>query len=233
MSVVDGVLEDTISEDLCLNILSRVIDVRIDCPDEVSSASLLVGLEVSLSVCHGASGSEGPPAPEDALAPEGTLGPEGAPAPQGSSFGFLSIVSMDIHVGSSMPWTGDVVVTNSIVPIGPPNPTTLEVSGSGAKIPMSVYGIEFPMGVSGVEIPMGVMLSLGDPDPSTLVPAETVASTNVIASGSASAIPALGFPFFLSNLQVLVSCATLHLPMGFPFANFCFHRVSWTWWLLH
>jgi hypothetical protein len=73
-----------------------------------------------------------------------------------------SIASMDVHVGSLMPWIDDVVVQSSIVSIEPADPTTMNISGSGA---------ENPMGVAGVEIPMGVTLSLCDPGPSTLVPA--------------------------------------------------------------
>jgi hypothetical protein len=117
--------------------------------------------------------------------------------------------ALNVHVGSPMPQTNDVVVTSSAMPICPADPTTLEVSGSSARILMGVYGTEFLMGVSSVEIPMGVVLSLRDPDPSMLVPAQTVASTNVIASRSASVVLALGFLLFLSNLQVLVSCLAL------------------------
>jgi hypothetical protein len=111
-----------------------------------------------------------------------------------------------------MPWTDDVVATSSILPIwpGPSNPTTLEVSGSGAGIPM------------------GIALSLGDLEPSVLVPASPVTSVGAAASGDVSAVPALGFPFFLMNLQVLVYVAriTLHFPMGVLIANFCLSKVS-------
>jgi hypothetical protein len=75
---------------------------------------------------------------------------------------------------------------------------------------------------------MGVALSLGDLDPSTLVPAQTVVSANAITSRGVLVVAALGFPYFLSNLQVLVSHVTFHLPMGVLFANFCLHKVSWT-----
>jgi hypothetical protein len=51
MSVVDGVLEDNIPEDLLLELLeTRVVDVRTKCLVEVSSASLLAEPEVSLPV---------------------------------------------------------------------------------------------------------------------------------------------------------------------------------------
>jgi hypothetical protein len=54
MSAIDDVLKDAIPEDLLLEFAElRVVDVRLECTDEVSSAGLLAGLEVSLSVCHG------------------------------------------------------------------------------------------------------------------------------------------------------------------------------------
>lgn len=51
MSAVDGVLEDTFPEDFLLELPKiSVIDVPIDCLDEVSFASLLARPEVSLPV---------------------------------------------------------------------------------------------------------------------------------------------------------------------------------------
>lgn len=102
------------------------------------------------------------------------------------------------------------------MPIEPANPTTLEIRGSGVGNPMGVSGTEIPMGVpdaevlmgvSDAKVLMGVALSLCDLGPSTLVPAQTSTSANIIASRSTSAVPGLGFPLFLSNLQVLyVQC---------------------------
>jgi hypothetical protein len=113
MSAIDGVLEDTIPEDLLLELpKNRVIDIRIDRVDKVSSASLLVGLEVSLPIHHGTS------------APEGAPALEGAPAPKGASVGSPSAASMDVHVGSPMPRTNDVGSTSSIMPIDSVDPTT-------------------------------------------------------------------------------------------------------------
>lgn len=64
MSAVDGVLEDTFPEDFLLELPKiSVIDVPIDCLDEVSFASLLARPEVSLPVCYGVSGFEGALAP--------------------------------------------------------------------------------------------------------------------------------------------------------------------------
>jgi hypothetical protein len=53
---------------------------------------------------------------------------------------------MDAHVGLLMPNIDDVVVTSSVVPIEPANPTTLEISGSGAENPMGFSSAENPMG---------------------------------------------------------------------------------------
>jgi hypothetical protein len=57
-------------------------------------------------------------------------------------------------------------------------------------------------------------------------PGHNAASVVVLSSRSASALPALGYPLFLSNLQAPASHASLFLPMGVPFANFCSCRVS-------
>jgi hypothetical protein len=110
MSAIDSVLEDAIPEDIFLEFHEiRVVNVRVECSDEVSSAGLLARPEVS----HGSSALEG------ALAPEGV------------SVGSPSTASMDVHVGSPMPRTDDVLITSSVVPIGPASPATLEVSGHG------------------------------------------------------------------------------------------------------
>lgn len=54
LSAIVSVLEDAISENLLLELPEiRVVDVRIECPDEGSSASLLAGPEVRLLVCPG------------------------------------------------------------------------------------------------------------------------------------------------------------------------------------
>jgi hypothetical protein len=83
------------------------------------------------------------------------------------------------------------------------------------------------MGASGVEIPMGVTLSLGDLDPSMLLPASTVASANAITSGCLSGS---SFGLFILLVEFVDTCirVTLHLLMGVLFANFCLHRVPWT-----
>jgi hypothetical protein len=65
----------------------------------------------------------------------------------------------------------------------------LDVSGSGAMIPMSVA------------------LYLGDLEPSALVPASLVASTDAAASRDTLATTTLGLLVFLANLQVFVCVA--------------------------
>jgi hypothetical protein len=80
MFAIDGVLEDTIPEDLLLELPEiRVVNVCIEWLDGISYASLLARLEVSQTACLGAL------------------------APEGASVGSPSTVSMDVHVGSSMP----------------------------------------------------------------------------------------------------------------------------------
>jgi hypothetical protein len=52
MSDIDSVLEDAIIEDLLLELPEiRVVDVRVECPDDVPYAALLAEPEVSLPVC--------------------------------------------------------------------------------------------------------------------------------------------------------------------------------------
>lgn len=155
-------------------------------------------------------------APKGPLAPKGALDPEGAPAHKGASVGSPSAASMDVHVGSLMPRTNDVGATSSIMPIEPSEPTTLELSGSGAEIRMGTSSAEIPMGASGAEIPMGVTLSLGDLNPSTLVPARIVAYVKAIAFGGVSVVLTLGFPYVL-----LVKFAGTCISCYFVFANGC------------
>lgn len=207
MSAIDSVLEEAIPEDLLLELPKiEVVDVRVECLDDVPSASLLVGPELSVPICHGS------PAPEDAPVPEDPS--VGSPAPEDAP---VSTASMDVHVGSSMPRTDDVTATSSDLRVGLAGSVTLEVGGHGA---------EDPMGVPGVEILMGVELSLDYPVPSTPGPARDVASVSVLCSKRVLTL--LGFPLFLSNLQVYVSCAFLLLPMGVLFDDFCIRRASWT-----
>jgi hypothetical protein len=124
---------------------------------------------------------------------------------------------MEVHVGSQMPRNNDIVETISVLPIEArrADPITLEVSGSG------------------VGILMGVALSLGDLEPSALVPASPVASIGATTSRGVPIVLALGLPFFRANLQVVAYVAriTLYIPMGVLFADFYLHKVSWIRWL--
>jgi hypothetical protein len=96
----------------------------------------------------------------------------------------------------------------------------LNVDAQNASILARVFGCHLGslpftyLGVSGVEIPMGVVLSLDCSVPSMPDPAHNAASVDVLSSGSASALPALGFTLFLSNLQVSASHATLFFSNG-------------------
>ena len=206
----DSVLEDAIPEDLLLELSEiRVVDVRVECLDDVPSAGLLARPEISPPVCQGSS------------------------APEGPAVGSPSTGSIDVQVGSSMPQTDDIAVTSSDMLIDPTGLANLEVNGHGAEDLMDVPSVEGPMGASGVEIPMGVALSLDYPVPSMHDPGHNAAFVDVLSFGSTSALPTLGFTLFLSNLQVHASHASLYLPMGVPFADFCSCRVSWTWWLIN
>lgn len=188
MSAIDRVLEDAISEALLCELPEiHVADVQITRSDKTSSVGLLARPEASLPVLQEALASISL-AVVPVLALENILASGGAPAPEGVAVGSPSAVSMEVHVGSSLPRTDDTVATSSVLPIGagPGDKTTLEVSGSDAGIPM------------------GVALSLGDLEPSALVPASIMASADAAASGDISAAPALGPSVFLANLQVFI-----------------------------
>jgi hypothetical protein len=188
MSAIDRVLEDAISEALLCELPEiHVADVQITRSDKTSSVGLLARPEASLPVLQEAPASISL-AVVPVLALEDILASGGAPAPEGVAVGSPSAASMEVHVGSSLPRTDDTVATSSVLPIGagPGDKTTLEVSGSDAGIPM------------------GVALSLGDLEPSALVPASIMASADAAASGDISAAPALGPSVFLANLQVFI-----------------------------
>jgi hypothetical protein len=126
-------------------------------------------------------------------------------------------------VGSPMPRTDDVEMTSADLLVGLAGSAALEVSG---------HGTEDPMGAPRVEILMGDAHSLDYPIPLMPDPARDVASIGVLSSGSTSILLALGFPLFLSILQVCHPCTTMLLSMGVLFSDFCIHIASWTWWPL-
>lgn len=67
-----------------------------------------------------------------------TLAPEGTTAPKGALIVSSSVASMEVHVGSPVPRIEDAWATSSVMPICLADLTTLEVSGSGARILMGV-----------------------------------------------------------------------------------------------
>jgi hypothetical protein len=199
--------------------LSKVggIDIRVECPDGVPSSSHLPGREATPPACHVSPTPEGASVHEGASAPVGASAPKGAaeddPAPEGPGTGSPSVFSMDIHVGSPMVRFNEVVVMGSDLLVSPAGLATLVVSG---------HGTEDPMGAPRVENPMGATLSLDYPLP--LVPSSVpdAASNNVFPFDSTSIPSALGFPSFISDLQVCTSLLYL-----------AFVRGCFLCWLLH
>jgi hypothetical protein len=122
---------------------------------------------------EGASASEG--AAKDNLALEGIA--EDDPASKGVELGSSSAASMDVHVGSPPVQSEEPVVTS--LPTILVDPVTLEVSDSDAR--------NLPHAVGGE-------VSLSD--------ALNIVPVNAPSTDSAPMPPALGFPLFLSNLQV-------------------------------
>jgi hypothetical protein len=128
---------------------------------------------VPLGTTEGASTSE-IPTKEDP-APEG--GAEGDLAPEGASPGSSSAAPMDVHVGSPLVQSEDLVVTNlSTALVGP---VTLEANDPDARNLFPPHGAEV--------------------SPSH---AFNIVPVDVPSTSNASMLPALGLPLFLSNLQV-------------------------------
>jgi hypothetical protein len=126
--------------------------------------------------------AEDNPAPESAA--EDDLGPKGAEL--GSS-----AASMDIHAGSPPVQSEEPVVTSS--PAALVGPITLEASDPDAGNPMSAVG---------AEVSLSVALGVSSNPPLDLESALNIASADTPPSNSTPMPPALGFPLFLSNLQV-------------------------------
>jgi hypothetical protein len=142
------------------------------------------------------------PAPEGGagsyLAPEGVVGsnpaPEGSacgnPAPEGVQACSISTASMDAHIGSPPIWSEEVTTTRA----------STALTGQ-------------------------VAIEVGEPDARSLLPAGgaevtpshalEIVHADLPSSSHAPALPALGLPLFLSNLQVIQ-----------PFALYCsFWRI--------
>jgi hypothetical protein len=216
MSVIDHALEEIIPE----NLLSEPPEVdssivHSEVPNDVPLSGDPVRQEVTRTISHTSSTLEASLAHEDTLAldiadqshstslctiegasasedaakdnpdPEG--GAKGDPAPEGGTEddpapndagpGSSSTASMDVHVGSPQVRSKDPVVMNlSVAFVGP---VTLEASDPDAW-------------------------NLPPADGAKVSPNYALNSVPVSASstGSASMLPALGLPLFLSNLQV-------------------------------
>jgi hypothetical protein len=212
MSAIDHALEEIIPEGLLLE-LPEAGDagIRVEVPDDVPSASLLAGQEITRAVSHASSTfegclicedtsvpnvtREGYPAPEGTIednpAPEGVT--EGGLAPEGLELGSSSAASMVVHVGSPPVQSEEAAVTSLDLPTALAGPATLEVSNPG---------VEDPLRAVGAEIPLGVALSMSYNPSLALKPALDIASTSVPLFDCISTPLALGFPLFLSNLQV-------------------------------
>jgi hypothetical protein len=132
-------------------------------------------------------GASSDPAPEGGVG--GNLGPEGGtggnPAPESVEACSLSTASMDVHIGSPPVRSEEVTVTR--VSTAFTGQVALEVSEPDVRSLL-------PAG--GVEVTPSCALEI--------VPADLPSSSH------APALPALGLPLFLSNLQV-----------SQPFASYC------------
>jgi hypothetical protein len=106
-------------------------------------------------------------------APKG--GVEDDPAPKGAELGSSSAASMDVHVGSPLVQSEEPMVTN--LPSALVGPVTLQASDPDAGNLLPVVGAE----VSPIDV-------------------VNIVPVNAPSTGSATMLPALGLPLFLSNL---------------------------------
>jgi hypothetical protein len=146
---------------------------------------------------------QGYPAPvgtiEGALAPEGAAednpAPKGAaeddPAPEGAKLGSSLATSMDVHVGSPPAQSEEPVFMS--LPAALVGPITLVVSDPSAG--NSLHAV-------GAEVSLSTALGASSNPPLGLESALNIVSTSTPPFDGASMPPALGFPLFLSNLQV-------------------------------
>jgi hypothetical protein len=140
-----------------------------------------------MGTVEGASALEG--ATEGNPAPEGAT--EDGPTPEGAELGYSLAASMDVHVGSSLIPSEEPVVTSP--PTALIGPVTLEVSDpdGGNKLPDAR-----------VEVSLSVALGVSSYPPLGLESDLNITSAYTPPSDSTPMPPALGFPLFLSNLQV-------------------------------
>jgi hypothetical protein len=215
MFAIDHALEEIIPEDLLLE-LSKAggVDIHIEVRDGAPSASFLAGQEITLPVCHASSTfkgdlirentpvlegtTEGCPVPEGVT--EDNPAPEGATkddlAPKGPEASSSSAASMDVHVGSPLVQSEEAVVTSLDFPVVLASPATLEVSNPST---------EDTICAARAEIPLGIALSMNYNLPLAFKPSPDNVSVSALPSNSISMPLTLGFPFFLSNLQVSAS----------------------------
>ena len=220
MSAIDHALEEIIPEDLLLELpKTKSAAIRVEVPDDTSSASNPVGQEITRTVSHASSTFEGGLIHGDTLVPDvtckgypapvGTIegasaldgaakdnpAPKGAAeddlAPEGAELGSSSATSMDIHVGSPPVQYEEPVLTS--LPTALVGPITLEVSDPCAGNPLPAVG---------AEVSLSVALGASSNPPLGFESALNIASATTPPSDSTSMPPALGFPLFLSNLQV-------------------------------
>jgi hypothetical protein len=220
MSAIDHALEEIVPEDL----LSKLPEnegavIRTEVPDDTPSASNPVEQEITRTISHASSTFEGGlihentsvpnvacqsfSAPvgtiEGASAPKGVTednpAPEGAaednPTPKGAKLGSSLVASMDVHAGLPPVQSEEPVLTSP--PTALVGPVILEVNDPNAGNPLPTVG---------AEVSLSVALGVSSNPPLGFESALNIASVSTPPSDSMSMPPALGFPFFLSNLQV-------------------------------
>jgi hypothetical protein len=173
--------------------------IRAEVPDDTPSASNPVGQEITWTVSHSSSTFKGGLIHGDTSVPDVTC--EGYPAPmgtikgalalEGAKLGSSSAASMDVHVGSPPVQTKEPVLTS--LPTALVGPITLEVSDLGTGNLLHTVG---------AEVSLSVALGASSKPPLGLESALNIASTSTPLFDSMSVPPTLGFPLFLSNLQV-------------------------------
>jgi hypothetical protein len=217
MSAIDHALEEIIPEDLLLELpKTKSAAIRVEVPDDTSSASNPVGQEITRTVSHASSTFEGGLIHGDTLVPdvtckgypapvgtiEGASAPKGAaednpalegaaeddPTPEGAEHDSLA-ASMDVHVGSPPVQSEEPVLTS--LPTALVGLITLEVSESGAGNPLHAVG---------AKVPLSVALGVSSNPPLGLESTLNIAFASTPPSDSTSVPRALGFPLFLSNL---------------------------------
>jgi hypothetical protein len=213
-------MHEIIPEDLLLELpKTESATIRGEVPDDTPSASNPVRQEITRIVSHASSTFEGGLICGDTSVPnvtckgypslvgtiEGASAPEGAaednptpegatkddPAPEGAKLSSSSAASMDVHVGSPPVQSEEPVVTS--LPTALVGPITLEVSDLGTR--NSLHAV-------GAEVSLSAALGASSDPLLGLESALNIAFASTPPFDSTSMPLALGFPLFLSNLQV-------------------------------